>query len=123
MPRCNGSKPDGTPCERIVAASQSYCYSHDPARSEERHRDARKAAKCKPNREIQDIKTMLSELAENVLEGSVGRSDAAVVSQILNVCLRAATVELKVREQEELVERMERLEETLEANKRDRFGA
>ena len=34
MPRCAGSKPDGTPCERIVGASQTYCFSHDPARKE-----------------------------------------------------------------------------------------
>jgi|SRR5215203_5282339 len=100
MPRCNGSKPDGTPCERIVGASQSYCYSHDPARSEERHRAASKAARSKPNREIQDIKTRLSELADNVLNGDVDKGVGAVASQVLNVYLRAVGLELKLREQE-----------------------
>ncbi len=114
MPRCGGSKPDGTPCERIVGASQSYCYSHDPARSSERHRAASKAAKSKPNREIQHIKTRLSELAEGVLDGDVDRADAAVAGQLLNYLIRAVGLELKVREQLELIERLENLEEALE---------
>jgi hypothetical protein len=39
---------------------------------------------------------------------------AAVASQVLNVYLRAVSVELKAREQLELVERLESLEEALE---------
>ena len=114
MPRCGGSKPDGAPCERIVGASQEYCYSHDPARSEERHRAASKAAKSKPHKEIQDIKTRLSELAEGVLEGEIDRADAAVVGQLLNYIIRAVGMELKVKEQLELEARLEELESIVE---------
>ncbi len=123
MPRCSGSKPNGAPCERIVGASQSYCYSHDPTRSEERHRAASKAAKSKPNRELASLQERLEELAEGVLEGKVDRSDAAVAGQLFNYAIRAISVGLKAREQLELIERLERLEEVLEANKRDRYGA
>jgi hypothetical protein len=49
-----------------------------------------------------------------VLAGRVERGDGAVVSQILNVYLRAVSVEMKVREQQELEERLEQLEEALE---------
>jgi len=52
-----------------------------------------------------------------VLEGSVDRSDAAVISQVLNIYLRAVSVELKVREQQELTERLEELEQALENQK------
>ena len=38
---------------------------------------------------------------------------AAVASQVLNVYLRAVSVELKAREQLELIERLEALEEDL----------
>jgi hypothetical protein len=124
MPRCSGSKPDGMPCERIVGASQEYCYRHDPARSSERHRAASRAAKSKPNREIQDIKMRLSELAQDVLEGSVDKGRAAVVSQVLNTYLRAGTVELRVAEQLEIVGRLESLEEDLRSRARSRtWGA
>jgi hypothetical protein len=48
------------------------------------------------------------------------RADAAVISQIWGTYLRAVSVELKAREQRELVERLEALEEGLE---QDRGGS
>jgi hypothetical protein len=50
-------------------------------------------------------------------QGEVGRSEAAVVNQILNT--RARLIELggKIREQEVLEERLEALEEVLKARK------
>jgi hypothetical protein len=52
-----------------------------------------------------------------VLEEKVDKGVGAVVSQILNVYLRAISVELKAREQLELIERLEALEEGLEQSK------
>jgi hypothetical protein len=70
------------------------------------------------------IKRRLSELAQDVLEGSVERGDGAVVSQILNVYLRAVSVELKLREQEEILERVAELEALVEQQRqRGRRGA
>jgi hypothetical protein len=64
--------------------------------------------------ELGDIKQRLSDLAENVLDGTVDKGVAAVVSQVLNVYLRALSVELKVREQEEILERVADLEILME---------
>jgi hypothetical protein len=113
MPRCAASKPDGSPCERIVGASQRCCYAHDPARSEERRRNASRGGKSRTNGEIADLKKQLKELAEGVLAGDVGRSEAAVVNQILNTRARLIELERKIREQEELEARLEALEEVL----------
>jgi hypothetical protein len=44
----------------------------------------------------------------------VDKAVAAVASQVLNVYLRAVSVELKAREQLELIERLETLERALE---------
>ena len=115
MPRCDGFKPSGDPCERIVPASQGYCYSHDPDRAEERRRAASKAGKSKPNRDVADAKRRLSELADGVLDGSVDKGVGAVVSQVLNVYLRAVSVELEVKEQQEIEARIEELEGLLAA--------
>jgi hypothetical protein len=112
VPRCSATKPNGTGCERIVGASQIYCHAHDPSRSEQRRRAASKAARSKPNREVAEIKQRLQTLASDVLEGQVARADAAVVSQIYNVLLRSVEAERKIREQEELIERLEGLEQT-----------
>ncbi len=79
------------------------------------------AGRAKPSREIKDLKAKLSGLADDVLEGRVDRGNAAVAAQVLNVYLRAVSVELKVREQGELIERLEALERLQE--KGERWGA
>jgi hypothetical protein len=112
--RCSGFKPDGTPCERIVGASQSYCYSHDPERAAERHKAASKAARSKPNRELADVKDSLRAMIEDVRSGTMDRGDAAVCGQLYNSLLRALSVELKAREQEEVLTRVEELESYLQ---------
>jgi hypothetical protein len=117
MPRCAGYKPDGSSCERIVGASQSYCYSHDPARSDERRRSASKAGKSKPSKELHTIKGRLAALADGVLLGTIDKGDASVVSQIWNTYLRAVSVELKIKEATELEERLEALEAHLQGQK------
>jgi hypothetical protein len=60
-----------------------------------------------------------------VLAGRVERGDGAVVSQILNVYLRAVSVEMKVKEVEEIEGRLEELEAALERKNQggSRWGA
>ena len=110
MPRCQGSKPDGTPCERIVGASQTYSYSHSPERASERKRNAARAGASRPNREIKGLKDQLAALYDDVLAGRVDKGTGAVLAQIANARSRALTTEMQVREQEELIQRIERLE-------------
>ena len=114
MPRCGASKPDGSPCERIVRASQMYCYAHDPARADERRRAASKAGKTRTNPEIREVKHLLRGLYGAVLEGRVERQAAAVASQIANTQLRAIELERRFREQDDLEERLDELESMLE---------
>jgi hypothetical protein len=125
--RCAFIKADGQRCKGIARGDAEWCYSHDPARAEERRRNASRGGKSggrgRPQAELPDIKRRLSELAEGVLDGSVERGTGAVVSQILNVYLRAVSVELKAREQLELIERLEALEEALEQKGDRRWGA
>jgi glutathione S-transferase len=115
--RCGGTTRGGRQCTVIVKPPNTYCYAHDPARSEERKRNASKGGRSKPNRELQTIKGRLSELAEDVLAGTVDRANAAVAGQLYNTIIRAVGVELKVREQQELTERIEELESTRERQK------
>jgi len=59
-----------------------------------------------------------------VLLGTVDKADAAVVGQIWNTYLRAVSVELKVREQMDFLERLEELEDALaDKLQRGRYGA
>ena len=110
MSRCAATKPNGTPCERIVGASQTYCYSHDEARKEERVRNASKAGSYKPGGELGEAKAKLRRLADDVLSGAVDRASGSVAAQILGVYLRAVELERRVKETEELEARLEILE-------------
>ena len=112
MSRCSASKPDGTPCERIVGASQTYCYAHHPDRSDDRRRNASRAARGKqsPSRELSALKDQLASLADDVLTGRVDTKVGAVVNQIVNTRLRAVEVERRVQETEVLANRVSELE-------------
>ncbi len=117
MPRCDGIKRNGGRCEVVVSGQQTFCYHHDPATAEKRKRVASKGGKSKPNRELSDIKRLISGLVAGVLRGATNRGDAAVCGQLLNTQIRAVAVELKVREQLDLIERVEELESLLERQK------
>ena len=115
MATCTGITRRGDRCKGIAIDSSGYCYAHHPDHVEDRRRAARKGGhrggRGRPQAELTDIKQRLSELAEDVLEGRQDKGVGAVVSQILNTYIRAVAVELKAREQLELIERLEALEE------------
>ena len=113
MPQCAGIKRDGGRCTVVVGPGRTHCYSHDPRRAEERRRNASRGGKSKGSSEIADLKTQLKKLATGVLSGDVGRSEAAVVNQILNTRARLIEIERKIREAEELEARLEALEDVL----------
>lgn len=108
MPICSHIKPDGCRCERRIKPSDSYCYSHDPARAEERKRNASKAARAKLG-EIPEIKKTLRKLADDVLAGDLDRADASVAAQVLGVLARYVEIERRFHV-EELEARLEELE-------------
>jgi len=69
------------------------------------------------------LQERFEELAEQVLKGDIPRADGAVAGQLLNgarACIRDL---LAACEQEEMVERLEALEEALERQKAKRYGA
>jgi hypothetical protein len=97
-----------------VEPGQTYCHHHDPARAEERRRAASRAGKSKPSRELLALKQQLEKLTEGVLAGEVATGVAAVANQLINTRLRAMELERKLKETEELEERMEALEQAAE---------
>jgi hypothetical protein len=108
--------------------NSEYCLNHDPSRAEENRRRSSKGGKRggrgRPRVEVTNVKTQLQELADAVRDNEINRADAAVVSQILNVLLRAITIEAQLREQEEFAQRLEALEAALAHRKgRPPYGA
>ncbi len=122
MSQCTAITRGGERCRGVAIDASGLCYSHDPNRADARQRAARKGGqrggRGRPVVELASIKKKLEDLADDVLAGSVDRSDAAVISQIYNVVLRAISTSLKAREQEELEARIEELETLLDTQKR-----
>ncbi len=120
MALCSGIKADGGRCKAQAMRNSEWCIGHDPDQAEARRRRASKGGKRggrgRPQVELAEIKRRLSDLADAVLEGRQDRADAAVAGQLFNTYLRAVSVELRAREQLEITERLESLEEALKQN-------
>ena len=127
MSLCSGIKADGGRCRAQAMRNSEWCIGHDPDQADARRRRASKGGKRggrgRPQVEVNAVKTQLQELVDGVLAGKVERADAAVVGQLLGTYIRAVGAELKVREQLEVLERLQTLEEGLQAQKGSRYGA
>jgi len=111
MSTCKATKRDGSPCTLPAQGQQGLCWAHDPKNAEKRRRGASRGGRAKANRELPQIKTLLEDLTEQVLAGELETSRAAVANQLINTRLRAIEVERKIREAEEIEERLAALEE------------
>jgi hypothetical protein len=123
MVKCGGSKRDGSPCTATVEPPKTYCWWHDPAHAGERRRNASKAGKSKPSRELAGVKGQLQEMVDAVLAGTLNRADASAVGQLLNFKLRALELERKWRELEDLEGRVAALESREPYTGGQRYGA
>jgi hypothetical protein len=139
MRQCSANKRDGSPCTLQAQGESGLCWAHDPANAEARRRGQSRGGRSKPISELMVLKGKLDTLGDNILSGKVNRGDAAVAVTAYSAAVKAieALVKvreleesrlietgLKVREQEQLVERLEALEELLaEKNGRRGWGA
>ena len=110
MAVCSGIKRDGSRCTATVEPPQQLCWWHDPANADKRRRAASKGGKGGGSREIRDLKRRISEVIDAVLEGTQDRGRAAVAIQGFNALRSMLELERKIREQEEVLERLEALE-------------
>jgi hypothetical protein len=119
--KCSAIARSGNRCKGIPIDASGLCHAHHPQRVEARRRagskGGRRGGRGRPQAELSELKDRLTTLAEDVLEGRKDRGDAAVASQIYNVLLRAVSVELKLREQEEVLARVEELEALMSQKK------
>jgi hypothetical protein len=129
MARCAAIKPNGERCKVEAMPDAEWCWSHHPdyeaARRRRASRGGKRGGRGRPSAELARLQSRFEELAEMVLAGEIERGVGAVAGQLLNgarACVRDA---LAAREQEELVARLEVLEEALERQdtRGGRYGA
>jgi hypothetical protein len=111
--QCTAVKRNGEPCTLPANGPQGLCWAHDPANAEKRRRGASRGGRAKANRELPTIKALLEDLTDQVLAGDLETSKAAVANQLINTRLRAIEVERKIREVEEIEERLAALERSI----------
>jgi alkylhydroperoxidase family enzyme len=119
--RCVGVKPSGERCGALAPRGSEYCWNHDPRYAEERQRKAKKGARLggrgrinPVSAELRRLQGVFEKLCDDVLEGNVDKSAAAVAIQALNGARACVTGTLKAREQEEFEVRLQELEEALQ---------
>jgi len=111
MAVCRAIKANGEPCTLPANGPQWFCWAHDPANREKKHRRmASRAARSKPSRELTALKAQLQDLTKRVLASDLETRRAAVANQLLNTRLRAIELERKIKETAELATRLEALD-------------
>jgi hypothetical protein len=128
MARCSGIRADGGRCGAQAIRSSEYCVNHHPdyedARRRRNSKGGRRGGRGRPSVELARLQARFEELAQKVLEGEIERGAGAVAGQLLNGARACVRDGLAAREQEELIGRMEALEEALEQRKGQRgYGA
>jgi hypothetical protein len=101
---------------------------HRPDLAHERRRNARRGGKAGGKGrgsldETAQAKTWIKGLVVKLIRGDADRDAATAAFMGLNVLARYIEVERKLREQEELVERMDAIEEALEQGRKSKYGA
>jgi hypothetical protein len=130
MARCSGIRADGGRCGAQAIRSSEYCVNHHPdyedARRRRNSKGGKRGGRGRPVSELARLGARFEELADKVLSGEVERGVGAVAGQLLNGTRACVRDGLAAREQEELVARLESLEEALETkagNGGRRWGA
>jgi hypothetical protein len=106
---CAGITRDGRRCTLPADASSGLCWLHDPARADERHRHASRAARSKGNREVATLKEEIKSVIAEVRQGELDRNDAAVMIQGYRALKDFIALERQVRETDELAAEIEEL--------------
>ena len=122
--RCNAITGSGTRCKGVAIDSSGLCHAHHSDRAEQRRRYAskggRRAGRGRPVAELASLRTENADIRGRLLGDELAPNVAAVAVQSLNTDARLIVAGLKAREQEEILERVEELEQLLERQKEDR---
>jgi hypothetical protein len=122
MSICSGIRADGGRCQAQAMRNSEWCINHHPdyeqARRRRASRGGRRGGRGRPIAELASLRDENADIRRRLLEGELLPNVAAVAVQSMNTDIRAVGAALKAREQEELVGRLEALEEGLEQNKR-----
>jgi Family of unknown function (DUF5763) len=118
MALCRATKRDGTPCTVAANGPDGYCWAHSPANAEQRRSAARRAGSARPGKELTRMKEAVRVVIAKVERGELERNRAAVMLQGYRVLKDLLELERKVREQEDVLTRLDALEGRIQGSQR-----
>jgi hypothetical protein len=118
---CSGIKANGERCKAIPISGSEWCFSHHPDHAGKHARNGRKGGHAgdrgrprSTTRELSDTRRELREILASVRSGELERGIGTALFQGYSVLLRAIEVERRAFEDEELLRRVEELEQLSE---------
>jgi hypothetical protein len=127
MSRCAGIRADGGRCKAEAMPEAEWCWNHpdyEQARRRRASKGGKRGGRGRPIAELGSLRDENADIRRRLLKGELLPNVAAVAVQSINTDIRAMGAAMKAREQEELVERLEEIEEALEQRKGERrYGA
>ncbi len=115
MRRCEALKGDGRRCQARAMDGYQWCYSHRPDLADERKRNASRGGRTggrgrSGGDEVVEAKKYTRGIIAKLLRGEIGRGDATAAFMGINTLARLIDLERKIREQDELEDRIAELE-------------
>jgi hypothetical protein len=118
MSVCSGIRDDGGRCKAQAMRNSEWCINHHPDYEQARRRRASKGGKRggrgRPIAELASLRDENADIRRRLLEGELLPNVAAVAVQSINTDIRAVGAAMKAREQEEILERLQALEQAQE---------
>jgi hypothetical protein len=123
MDKCVAAKRNGELCTLSARVSSDYCWAHDPVNAEARKKVAAAGGKARHakhrgvHEELIALAEQQKELAELIREGDIISKVGQVVSNVLNNAAVAYRASISAREQEELVDQVNQIQEMFKAQR------
>src|SRR5215210_2365398 len=111
MARCSAVKRDGSRCTLPVTGQHGLCWAHDPSNAERRRRTASKGGRSKTQKAVKTLHELLEDLTTRVIDGKLETSRGSVANQLITTRIKLFEYERRMRETEELEDRIGQLEE------------
>jgi hypothetical protein len=122
LAKCSGITQAGTACKGIPIDGSQWCYVHHPDHADERRRHGSKGGKRggrgRPVAELASLRDENADIRRRLLGSELPPNVAAVAVQSINTDIRAVGAAMKAREEEELIERLEALEQRTQGGRR-----
>lgn len=123
MGQCSAITRSGFRCKGVVVRGSEWCAAHHPDYQGRRRIGASRGGKSKASKTTSGLHDLLEDLTRRVIDGELETSRGAVANQLVGSRIRLLEQERRVKELEELEERLTFLEQAQEQRGGKHWGA